>query len=119
MAEWDRTHQERRSTWRVKVGVVVRIKGAAEEASGFSEDLGGGGARFIATRRFSPGEEVEIVIPSFMQSYSFTGRVLDSHEVELTRDYSTRVQWLEADTVMVKNLLGHLYRKHFAADKSR
>ena len=117
MAEWDRGHPERRSTWRVKVGVAVRVKGASEEENGFSEDLGGGGARFISPRRFEAGEEVEIVIPSFMRSYPFIGTVLDSREVELTRDYRTRVQWIEPDTVMVKNLLGHLYRKHFAAYK--
>lgn len=107
-------YADRRKTWRVKVDILVHLEdvGRPREIHGHTEDLGGGGARFVSKFEFKPGDMVHIVIPSFMKTYQFTGSVLECKNMDYVKNYRTRVRWvdLNPDSNVIRSLLDFICR---------
>ncbi len=103
---------ERRKHWRVRLDILIYVKDVdrQREISGHSEDVGGGGARFISKFEFKPGDLVHMVIPAFMKTYQFPGEVLDSKGIEYFKEYRTRVKWIDLtpESSIIRNLLGFI-----------
>lgn len=106
----DNGQPERRKSWRIRVEIRVEVAEPGEEIEAFSEDLGGGGARFICKHRFQPGDIVTIRIPQFGTS-RLAAEVLDCADIDYKKECRTRVRFIDPDPSTVKQLLDFLYNR--------